>query len=108
MLPFRYTTEQIEEINELAGDYVRSCVALRSHGEQMFPRAIWRSRLFTVGGMPITPCYQLGNSVDIILSANPDTSTYKSAADIFRQNLANVQTGAAGIGQAVGFEFKSR
>lgn len=105
LLPYNYSTEQTESIKAVAGDYVKSCIEARN-GCSMVSSAMYRSRLFTVGGMPFTPCYQLGNSVEVILSAKKSTDTYRNAAEIYRLNLANVQSAAAAFSQATGITFK--
>ena len=105
LLPYEYSDAQLEEIKGVAGNYVKSCIEGRE-GRRVVSSAMYRSRLFTVAGMSMTPRYQLGNSVEIMLSADPTTDTYMSAADIFRQNLANVMSAATAFNQATGIDFK--
>lgn len=107
LLPYEYSSEQMTEIKGVAGSFVRSCLEMRE-GNQVVSSAMYRSRLFSVGGMPLVPRYQLGDTVEVILSKDPtDTANYHDATWIFRNNLNNVMSGAVGFNQATGIDFKA-
>ena len=104
LLPYEYSDAQMEEIKGVAGDFVRSCLEARE-GNAVVSSAMYRSRLFTVAGMPVVPRYQLGSAVEIILSSEKTSETYMTASQIFKKNLANVMNGAVAFNQATGLDF---
>lgn len=83
------TTEAVRQASyEVANGFVRSSIDIKE-GKQVVPWPTWKSRLFSVGGMPVNPTIELGYNTPEHIFSLPKNDGYKDATTVYTENYQN-------------------
>jgi hypothetical protein len=95
------TTEGVRAASlAVANEFVQSSEAIK-YGKQVAPWPAYQSRLFSLGGMPVSPVIELGyNLPELIFSLTG--SGYKDAVEIYTENYQNARSKWASYMQTAG------
>ena len=100
LAPYQYTEEQIAKIKaDCDNDFVRSALDLRD-GE-MVATNMFRSNLFTLGGLKPVPNFNMSGTPEVLLS--DEGAGYMDAKTIFNKNLGNVRSAWSTITTKAGY-----
>ena len=100
LAPYQYTDEQLAKIKEgCSSDFIKSALELRD-GE-MAATNMFRSSLFTLGGLTPVPNFNLGATPEVLLS--DEGAGYMDAKTIFNKHLGNVRASWSAITTKAGY-----